>query len=853
MELATATLVGRSDELRSIRNAINDRRGLFFSGPAGVGKTRLLTETKALLIEQGFDVIEIIGAQATADIPLAPLLGLVDLDQQGDLARLVLSTLTRRARDSSVAMLVDDIQSLDEASASLVHRIATSGLAVVFATHRSTDPLPSAGESLWKDSHLDRVQLAPMSRSDQESLAALMVGGLDRESESWLWETAAGHPLFLRELLVDAQANGRILTAKGLSSVERPRGVPPRLIELLGKNVHALDPQARRALELLAVGGSAPMAVITKIVGDAAVRSILKSGVAVLRENELFPAHPLFGETALMSLTDGSLKELQVTLANGLTAAGGSEVQSALLMIAADEEVDEVPLRSAFELALRSRQPEPLRQIGTALLEQSNDPMVGAQLGLAYAMMQDWESADRCFDEAVESAPPEVAEEVYLVWLQAAFEYREDPAEAMELADLVVANTDGPANQVARALQLRVRMFFEPLAPIFTDRAQMFDEDLDPRAEAIVRLDQATVAWGMLRFRTALEILQNVDLHAWDVVGSARALHVVNTSRGWAEGLAEVTPEISKLRQSYQVLGEADAEVHPITSVVLLNMATMNYAEAFNGLKEIEELSARMVDRRVKELITGCDELVLSRGPEFSRPASDYVDRADAADPSLYALAGTSLYLVASRAARRDGDDPEPLRQKALEVALWRNDVLFELFTLRDEYAFGDPATEPTIARLKEIAQIAGPGLAELYAEEGAAHLARDGHRLAELSVAAEEFGARGLAWDMAAGAQLFLRESGDGAAALLAEHRSHRLATLDPLARSPLHELIQPVLTEREVEVAELIAKGLSNPQAAEGLYLSGRTVGRHLERIYRKLGISGRGELTELLESAE
>ena len=136
MELATATLVGRSDELRSIRNAINDRRGLFFSGPAGVGKTRLLTETKALL-EQGFDVIEIIGAQATADIPLAPLLGLVDLDQQGDLARLVLSTLTRRARDSSVAMLVDDIQSLDEASASLVHRIATSGLAVVFATHRS--------------------------------------------------------------------------------------------------------------------------------------------------------------------------------------------------------------------------------------------------------------------------------------------------------------------------------------------------------------------------------------------------------------------------------------------------------------------------------------------------------------------------------------------------------------------------------------------------------------------------------------------------------------------------------------------------------------------------------------------
>lgn len=848
-----STLVGRADELRVIKSAIGDGRGLLFSGPAGVGKTRLLTETKALLVKQGFDVIEIIGAQATADIPLAPLLGLVDLDQQGDLARLVLSALTRRARDNSVAMLVDDIQRLDEASASLVHRIATSELAVVFATHRSSDQLGPAAESLWKDGHLDRVQLAPMSRPDQESLAALMVGDLDKESESWLWETAAGHPLFLRELLVDAATNGRVATANGVSSVERARGVPPRLAELLGKNVHALEPEARRALELLAVGGSAPTTVIAEAVSDAAVRSLLRSGVAVSNEGELFPAHPLFGETALASLTDDARRELRVTLANGLLAAGESDVQAALLHIAAEEEVDEVLLRSAFELAMRSRQPRPIQQIGTALLEQTNDPMVGAQLGLAYAMTGDWERADRCFDDAVKSASTEVAEEVYLVWLQAAFEYREDPAEAVELANFVVANTAGPANQVARALRLRVRMFFEPLAPIFAERAKMFDEDLDPRAAAIVCLDHATVAWGMLRFSSAIQILQKGDLHANDVVGLARALHVLNTSRAWLEGPDEVAPEITRLRQSYQELGDADGEVQSLTSVALLNMSALNYREASRALEEIEELSVRLADRRWMQLMAACKEMVLSRGTEFPWPASDYRERAEASDPTLYALAGTSLYLAASRAARRDGDDPELLRQKALEVALWRDDVLFELFALRDEYAFGGAATEPTVARLQEIAEFAGPGLADLYASEGAAHLARDGHRLAELSVEAEEFGARGLAWDMAAGAQLFLSECGDGADALLAERRSHRLAALDPLARSPLHELMEPVLTKREVEVAELVAKGLSNPEAAEELYLSGRTVGRHLERIYRKLGISSRGELTQLLESTE
>jgi len=179
--------------------------------------------------------------------------------------------------------------------------------------------------------------------------------------------------------------------------------------------------------------------------------------------------------------------------------------------------------------------------------------------------------------------------------------------------------------------------------------------------------------------------------------------------------------------------------------------------------------------------------------------------------------------------------------------------LISELFALRDEYAFGDPATEATVNRLQEIAETAGPGLAQLYADEGSAHLVKDGQRLAELSVAAGEYGACGLAWDMAAGAQRFLRASGEGAAALRAEHRSHRLAALDPLARSPLHELMEPVLTTREVEVVELVSQGRSNPEVGEALYLSARTVGRHLERIYRKLAITSRDELRTIWESCE
>jgi DNA-binding CsgD family transcriptional regulator len=60
-----------------------------------------------------------------------------------------------------------------------------------------------------------------------------------------------------------------------------------------------------------------------------------------------------------------------------------------------------------------------------------------------------------------------------------------------------------------------------------------------------------------------------------------------------------------------------------------------------------------------------------------------------------------------------------------------------------------------------------------------------------------------------------------------------------------------EPVpLTRREREVATLAAAGLSSKDIADRLFVSVRTVDNHLGRIYDKLGISSRAELTEVLE---
>lgn len=54
------------------------------------------------------------------------------------------------------------------------------------------------------------------------------------------------------------------------------------------------------------------------------------------------------------------------------------------------------------------------------------------------------------------------------------------------------------------------------------------------------------------------------------------------------------------------------------------------------------------------------------------------------------------------------------------------------------------------------------------------------------------------------------------------------------------------PALTDREAEVLRLLAQGLSNKEIAAVLWLSDRTVERHITSMYRKIGVARRSEAT-------
>ena len=74
-------------------------------------------------------------------------------------------------------------------------------------------------------------------------------------------------------------------------------------------------------------------------------------------------------------------------------------------------------------------------------------------------------------------------------------------------------------------------------------------------------------------------------------------------------------------------------------------------------------------------------------------------------------------------------------------------------------------------------------------------------------------------------------------AALLRARRRQQAGRVLTVIDRSGLADL-----TEREIQILRLVADGRTNASIAHALEVSPRTIAKHLEHIYRKLGVSSR-----------
>jgi DNA-binding NarL/FixJ family response regulator len=61
---------------------------------------------------------------------------------------------------------------------------------------------------------------------------------------------------------------------------------------------------------------------------------------------------------------------------------------------------------------------------------------------------------------------------------------------------------------------------------------------------------------------------------------------------------------------------------------------------------------------------------------------------------------------------------------------------------------------------------------------------------------------------------------------------------------------VLQDMLSPQELQIVLLAAEGLSNKEIGERLYMSHRTVGSHLYRIFPKLDVTARSQLATRLK---
>ena len=265
--------------------------------------------------------------------------------------------------------------------------------------------------------------------------------------------------------------------------------------------------------------------------------------------------------------------------------------------------------------------------------------------------------------------------------------------------------------------------------------------------------------------------------------------------------------------------------------------------------------------------LDGADEwdLALAREPEPVATVSQgsmptvlaaFADFADLKSPWLrgHSRAVAALAAEAGRHAGLDGGACEELRQAGLvhdlgrvgvENGIW--DKPGPLTTPEWERVRLHPYyTERILARCASLAPLVEPAISHHERLDGSGY-----HR--SLAADAQSPGARLLATADVLAALTAARPHRPALARDEAARALEGAPGLDPDAvvcvlaaagsrEAPARPARPGGLSEREVEVLRLIARGASNREVAANLVISPKTVGRHVENLYRKIGVRSR-----------
>lgn len=865
-------LVGRTAELADVADAMDfGAGGVLFAGPAGVGKTRLATECLPLAEDRGWATAVVRANRAAASIPygaFAPLLPAAFRSNEGeaDALRQAAQAVLAEAGEQRLLVLVDDAHELDDASAALVHILATSPKVFLVVTVRTGADAPDPVPSLWKDELLERIEVPTLDSDAAAELVSTALGGtVDGVSAQALWVASGGNALFLRELVIGACDAGALSeVGGGLWRLTGTLSPSTRLGEVVGLRLGALSDDEREVVEFVAVGEPVSLDDLVALVRATCIDELERRGLLEVqiesRRRQVRMAHPLYSEVVRAGLPERRRQEVFGQLADALEAHGANRREDVLrvavwrldgggggrpeLLVAAARQAHaahDVPLavRLAEAALANGAGADAANILGVGLddlgdheraedvlragEESATDPRRRTHISLARAdnLFRGLGRADDA--ERVVCAAEQTVEDPILrnglVGLRATFllfEGRLTDAIAL-VAPLLSEGTDVAYAQGALAASVALALAGRGTEAVTVaergERARVaLGDQVQLAAPGVYLVARAQALLEAGQMREAAELAQ-LGYDGAVQIGAphgqawfASILGRIDLHRGMAASSAKWSREGGVVWRELR---------HPAArwgfgALACAQALAGDFAGAEAAYAELDAEPPTPVRIFDPEIDRGRASIAAQRG-ERSRAVAILVDAADRAESGgAFGIAAGALHDLA--------------RLGEVRLAVERLDALAP-------HVEGDYMA----ARLDHVHALA----------------ADDADRLDAASESFETIGALLLASEAAASAAAVHRHtamrrkataSAQRAAALLAECEGALPFGIEPGVPGVS-------LTRREREVAELAAHNLTSREIAEKLFVSTRTVENHLQRAYEKLGVRGRHELRRAL----
>lgn len=872
MERPAWPILRRHDAWITINAAMATKGGLFLAGPTGVGKTTLVDKLAGELLEQGYHVVRLVGSASLRDIPLSAFAYLCPEGAGGvpEMLGRIWRTLESEAEGRRLALIVDDAHHLDEASAGLLYQVAAYGSWLVVAAIRSGEPASDAVQGMWRDHHLERVELNPLSREETQTLLALALDArIDGATVHQLWRVTGGNLLYLRELVRSGIDSGALRRHGQIWSWRGSLAMNARLTELVSNRLANVVGAERDGLELVALAEPVAHELVVAICGADVVESLERRGLVQLQSDstpfQLTVGHPLFGEVLRAGLAPTTAMRFKGQLADILQARR-SGPRSDLLRLARWRLEAGGPSDPAL-MAEAARWLAPVDpSAAERLARQAQRDGAGIDgeilLGRLAAAAGRNEEADRLLKDAITRNDHErravalARAEIQLCDLgspeQAAAVIREALA-FTATDDTAFTATDDTAFTTTDDTVAELKALARRLAALDPSPAQLSEDDASDST------DPSPSAWAWST-TASLEAL----FHRGEVTAAARLARQTRGELARQDGNCPLSGP-----QARAAMTLAEAWDSGITGA--LQEASAHYERVITtGAREEQGLAALI--RGELQLLAGTAEEAVWTLREASitlARARAYQGRCLDGLASALALCG-EVELARTQLVERANLTTLPVdsggHQRAWAIV---------------EVAGGNRGT--AVARLRNAADVAlrhgaqcevvliGHDLARLGELRTARHLIADhGHRVTgvvanvlcrhvealvgsrphPLVMVAGELAEVGLLRFAAeaelAAAERFAGEGHRAAAAAASRRAASLIASCGPLYLAMEPPFGGPLtLTRREREISELASSGLRDQEIAEQLTLSVRTVQTHLHHAYCKLGVHSREAL--------